>query len=255
MQVSIILPTRNEVKHISRTIDSILANNKIDEKCEILIVDGNSNDGSLEILENYIQQYPFIKLINNPQSIVSSGFNLALNRSVGEIIVRIDGHCQIPSNYLTRCKELLGKTDSDIVGGTIETIPIGKIGSAISIAQSTWFGVGSVEKPFYRDDIREESFSKEQSGIASQIKLIFPVHLSMLLRSFFLVLISQFCWYKGSWFNYLQIGQYLSVSETPNNYGIDKVLGVLPFPLKITSEKISKISIITYRYDSWIIKS
>jgi len=158
MQVSIILPIRNEVRYISSTIDSILSNNNIAEQCEIIIVDGNSTDGSIEIIENFTQQYPFIKLINNPKAIVSTGFNLALSQSLGNIIVRIDGHCEISSNYLERCMELLNNTDADIVGGSIETISYGRMGEAIALAQSSWFGVGDVK--FRRNSLNEGGYVK-----------------------------------------------------------------------------------------------
>ena len=39
------------------------------------------------------------------------------------------------------------------------------------IAENYWFGVGSVEKPFYGSDIREEARSKALSEIASQISV------------------------------------------------------------------------------------
>ena len=38
-------------------------------------------------------------------------------------------------------------------------------------AENYWFGVGSVEKPFYGSDIREEARSKALSEIASQISV------------------------------------------------------------------------------------
>ena len=40
-----------------------------------------------------------------------------------------------------------------------------------SHAENYWFGVGSVEKPFYGSDIREEARSKALSEIASQISV------------------------------------------------------------------------------------
>ena len=104
----------------------------------------------------FIVKYPFIKLINNPHSIVSTGFNLALNQARGEIIIRIDGHCEVPPEYLKKCCKLLERKDADIVGGVIETISTGIIGKAISIAQSSWFGVGGVK--FRRVSLEKSGF-------------------------------------------------------------------------------------------------
>ena len=63
--VSIILPIRNEAKHIKQTLDSILNQNHINQGFEILIADGMSNDGTRGIIEQYIQNNENIHLIDN----------------------------------------------------------------------------------------------------------------------------------------------------------------------------------------------
>ena len=52
--VSIILPIRNEAKHIKQTLESILNQNNVNQEIEILIADGLSNDSTREIIEEYI---------------------------------------------------------------------------------------------------------------------------------------------------------------------------------------------------------
>jgi len=154
LQVSFILPVINEVQLIKFTINSILNQVDINQvDYEILISDGGSTDGTLEIINSFILNCPYIHLIDNQQKIVSTGFNLALNKAKGEIIIRVDGHCQIPKNYIEKCCNLLKETDADIVGGVIETISSGFIGRAISIVQSSWFGVGGVK--FRNKDLKE----------------------------------------------------------------------------------------------------
>ena len=154
---------------ISDTLKSIL-NQKISNgwQFEILISDGGSTDGTLEIINTIILNNSNIHLIDNPQKIVSTGFNLALNKAKGDIIIRVDGHSEIQKNYLEKCCNLLKETDADIVGGVIETISSGLIGNAISIAQSSWFGVGGVkfrsnnlEKPDYVDTLAFGAHKRE----------------------------------------------------------------------------------------------
>ena len=157
MQVSLILPVVNEAKFIDCAINSIL-NQKFKNKIsfEILIADGGSTDGTLPIIHNIISNNSNICLIDNPKKIVSTGFNLALNNARGKIIIRIDGHCEIPTNYIEKCYNLLNSSKADIVGGVIETISTGLIGKAISIAQSSPFGVGGVK--FRRIDLDQGSY-------------------------------------------------------------------------------------------------
>jgi glycosyltransferase involved in cell wall biosynthesis len=145
LDATFILPIFNESPFINKVISSILYQNKINQlDFEILISDGGSTDGTLEIINSLIRNHSNIYLIDNPQKIVSTGFNFALNQAKGDIIIRVDGHSEIPKNYIENCCKLLEKTNADIVGGVIETISSGLIGNAISISQSSGFGVGGV---------------------------------------------------------------------------------------------------------------
>ena len=145
MQITFILPIRNEVNTITSTIEAILCQTIINDfEYEILISDGGSTDGTLDIINNLVYTYPNILLIHNPGIIVSVGFNMALSQAQGDFIIRIDGHCEIPPNYLNNCITILRNKEIIIAGGKIETISNGAIGKAIAIAQSSLFGVGNV---------------------------------------------------------------------------------------------------------------
>jgi len=143
--VTIILPVKNEKQYISSALNSIFSQNYPENKIEILIADGCSEDGTTEIIKNFQKNYLNIKLIENFGEIVSEGFNLALSQSIGEYILRIDGHSEISPNYLKNCIELMIKGRADIVGGCIETLSRGVVGRAISVAQASLFGVGGVK--------------------------------------------------------------------------------------------------------------
>ena len=169
MDATFILPIFNESPFINKVISSILYQNKINQlDFEILISDGGSTDGTLEIINSIIQDNSNVHLIDNLQNIVSTGFNFALNKAKGDVIIRVDGHCKIPPDYLEKCSNLLKSGDADIVGGVIETISSGLIGNAISVAQSSWFGVGGVkfrsnnlEKPDYVDTLAFGAHKRE----------------------------------------------------------------------------------------------
>jgi len=72
VQISFILPIKNEVETITSAIEAII--NKIIINYfnyEILISDGCSTDGKLEIINSFFQDNSNIHLIDNPQKIVS----------------------------------------------------------------------------------------------------------------------------------------------------------------------------------------
>lgn len=142
--ISIILPVFNEEKFIKKAIDSILFQNISEEKYEILIADGMSTDGTREIIKSYQNNNKNIFLLNNPKRIVSTGFNIALTQSRGDIIIRLDGHAEFAPNYFEKCIKTLYNREVSCSGGIIIYKSSGIIGNSIRIAQSSNFGVGGV---------------------------------------------------------------------------------------------------------------
>ncbi len=140
--VTIIMPVRNERAYIMRSLKSIFAQDYPVEQMEIIVADGLSTDGTREIIKQQVQERPNIRLLDNPQHIVPSAMNIALHQASGEIIVRVDGHCEIASDYVSQCVRHLQVSGADGVGGPIETIGETTDAQAIALAMSSWFGMG-----------------------------------------------------------------------------------------------------------------
>jgi len=103
-----------------------------------------STDGTREIVADLASRHPqhTVRVVDNPGRIVATGLNAALDAATGEVIVRIDGHCRIARDYVTRCVEHLCRDDVDGVGGSINTIATTPVGRAIAAVMSSPFGVG-----------------------------------------------------------------------------------------------------------------
>jgi glycosyltransferase involved in cell wall biosynthesis len=84
-----------------------------------------------------------VKVIDNPKKIVAAGLNRAIEESRGEVIVRVDGHCEIVQNYVSRCVGQLLSSGADGVGGVVETKGDTLTARAIAVAMSSVFGVGN----------------------------------------------------------------------------------------------------------------
>jgi hypothetical protein len=68
--------------------------------------------------------------------------NAAIAQARGEIVVRVDGHCEIARNYVSRCVHHL-RAGVDAVGGPLETVGETPCARAIALAMSSTFGVGN----------------------------------------------------------------------------------------------------------------
>lgn len=152
--VSIVIPMRNEEKYIGKCLQSILENDYPLEKMEIFVIDGMSEDATREIVEGYVQQYPFIRLLDNPKKIVPVAMNIGIEHTRGEIIMRIDAHATYQKDYISKCVEYLSKYGADNVGGIIKIVTRENtlIGRCIALASSHPFGGGNA---YYRIGSKE----------------------------------------------------------------------------------------------------
>jgi len=142
--VSVIMPVRNEAEFIERSVGSVAAQDYPHDRMEVLIADGGSADATRAVIESLKQNYRDVSLtlLDNPGKIVASGLNTALRQAKGEVIVRVDGHCEIASDYLRRCVEHILHDGVDAVGGPVETIGESLTARAIATAMGSRFGVG-----------------------------------------------------------------------------------------------------------------
>jgi len=143
--VSIIIPCRNEEKFIGRCLDSIINQDYPQENFEILVIDGNSEDKTKEIVKDLSQKYPFIKLLDNPKRFTPFGLNIGIKNSKGEIIIRMDAHATCQRDYISKCVNYLEEYKVDNVGGKMETLPGDNTltAKAITLSLSSPFGVGN----------------------------------------------------------------------------------------------------------------
>jgi glycosyltransferase involved in cell wall biosynthesis len=140
--VSVILPIRNEAHYIARSLGAVLAQDYPADRMEVLVADGMSTDGTREVVELMRSGSPRVQIIDNPRRIAPTALNAAIARARGEIIVRVDGHCEIERDYVRRCVEHLRIDEVDGVGGPLQTIGESFVARGIAVAMSSTFGVG-----------------------------------------------------------------------------------------------------------------
>ncbi len=152
--VSVIVPIRNEAAFIERSLGAILAQDYPKNLMEIIVADGMSDDGTREIVQRITGNQkseriskganacPTILLLDNPGKVVPTGLNIAIKYAKGDVIVRVDGHCVIASDYIKNCVDMLQKTGADNVGGLQRAVSGNLLGNAIAAATGCPFGVG-----------------------------------------------------------------------------------------------------------------
>ena len=86
--VSVIMPSYNSKKYIKKAIDSVLEQTY--SNFEQIIVDGNSTDGTLDILDEYKKQDRRIKVIQDEGRGIGAALQLGCQIASGKFIARMD---------------------------------------------------------------------------------------------------------------------------------------------------------------------
>ena len=143
--VSVVVPCRNERGYIVECLESILRNNDDWGQLEVLVVDGQSNDGTREILEEYSQRWPQLRWLENPGRTAPAALNIGIRNARGDILMRMDAHCRYPAGYIRKLVMWLEKSGADNVGGVWRILPgsDSMIARAIAVALSDPFGAGN----------------------------------------------------------------------------------------------------------------
>lgn len=144
-RVSVLVPCLNEARFIEACIDSILDGDYPNDRIEVLVVDGRSDDGTRAIVERIAERDPRVRLLDNPRRITPAALNTGIRAAKGEVIVRMDAHLVYPAEYIRELVTALIESDADNVGGILRTIPANDSPSAraIAVGMAHPFGVGN----------------------------------------------------------------------------------------------------------------
>lgn len=145
--VTVIVPVRNEERHIEACLERILAQDYPRERLEAIVVDGASDDATREVVRRVAERAGpgRVRLLDNPDRIVPTALNLGIRAAHGTIVVRMDGHTVPAHDYVRRCVEALERSGAANVGGPM--VPRGDtpFGEAVARAQSHPLGVGDAK--------------------------------------------------------------------------------------------------------------
>lgn len=117
-KVSVIIPFRDESETIEKTAKSLIEMNLSKDKYEIIFINDNSSDDSVQKLQKYLSEN--IKLINNKIN-YSSGYKKqaitqAINIASGDIIFLMDADCIPNKNWINTMLSLFSLETGMVVG-------------------------------------------------------------------------------------------------------------------------------------------
>ena len=99
MKISIIIPTYNEESTIERLMETL---EPLNERCEILFVDGGSTDGTLALLKD---RYP---VIQSPKGRAKQ-MNMGAEESSGDVLFFLHCDSEVPPTALEEIETVMKK--------------------------------------------------------------------------------------------------------------------------------------------------
>lgn len=145
--VSALLVTRNEKDYINISLESLLTQTYPKSSYEIIVIDGYSNDGTIEIIKDLQEECKkesfSLRILSNDKQILASGWNIGIREAKGNYVVRIDAHSTAAPDFIQKSVETMQRVEAVCVGGKLISKSLTGGDEAVSKVLSSPFGVGN----------------------------------------------------------------------------------------------------------------
>ncbi|MGQ9514816.1 MAG: glycosyltransferase family 2 protein [Thermoproteota archaeon] len=114
MKASVIIPTFNRKKDLAECLGSIFSCSQQLSLHEVIVIDNNSDDGTLDFLREFSKKEPKLKFTQISERNAIKARNLGFNLASGDILIHIDDDVIVDNEWL-RC--MMAPYVDDSVGG------------------------------------------------------------------------------------------------------------------------------------------
>ncbi len=140
--VSVVVPVLDEEAHLADAV-AMIAGQDYPGPIEIVLALGPSRDRTDEVAARLAAADPRVRTVLNPSGRTPAGLNAAISASTGEIVARVDGHAEIPADYLRVAVRTLQAHGADNVGGVMHAVGRTSFERAVATAMRSRLGVGN----------------------------------------------------------------------------------------------------------------
>ena len=104
MKVSIIITARNEEKYLPMLFEDILNQTFPLQNIEVVLMDSNSTDNTRLVMEEFKKNNETlsVQIVTNERQIQAAGFNEGVKHATGDVVLKIDAHSRIPTDFVQK---------------------------------------------------------------------------------------------------------------------------------------------------------
>jgi succinoglycan biosynthesis protein ExoA len=144
VRVLVVVPTLNEVRHITTVARSVLSGARPFRSCRLVISDGGSTDGTQDVARALAADNQLVACIDNALRLQSAGVNRAVEQfgHEADVLIRCDAHATYPDDFCVRLVETLVREKADAVVVPLDTVGRTPLERALAWACGSPIGTG-----------------------------------------------------------------------------------------------------------------
>ncbi|MFC7491555.1 MULTISPECIES: glycosyltransferase family 2 protein [unclassified Knoellia] len=139
--VSVVIPVLNEGRHLRDAVGQVLRQSYAGD-LEVVLALGPSTDDTDAVAADLVASDTRVRTVANPTGRTPSALNAAIGAARHDLIVRVDGHAEIPADYVAAAVRTLEETGADNVGGLMKAVGRSAFERAVACAMRSRIGVG-----------------------------------------------------------------------------------------------------------------
>ena len=138
--VSVVMPVRNEERHLAESVRHVLAQD-YPGPLEVVLAVGPSHDGTEQVAKGLADGR--VTVIANPSGRIPAALNAARRAARYDVIARVDGHALLPPGYLRTAVAALATQGAADVGGIMAAEGVTPFEQAVAWGMTSPAGVGA----------------------------------------------------------------------------------------------------------------
>jgi glycosyltransferase involved in cell wall biosynthesis len=136
------MPVLNEEKYLESAVTSIFEQKGLENaNIEVVLALGPSTDNTNAVAEALKSRFP-VKTVQNPTGKTPAGLNIAIAEARYDVIVRVDAHSILSSEYTVQALDALNTTGAANVGGLMKAEGSTSFQKAVAWAYRSRIGLG-----------------------------------------------------------------------------------------------------------------
>lgn len=142
MRFSIIIPVYNVEKYIRKCMDTVM--NQTFRDYEVVVVNDETPDGSMEIVQEYVQAYPgMIQVIHQKNTRQGGARNNGVTKARGEYLLFVDSDDYVAPTMLETVDARLKEHPCDVL--VFQNVPVTEQGEIIAEADNSVLAPGAYD--------------------------------------------------------------------------------------------------------------